>query len=614
MSGSKLAHRKGFARRKSIMHLSGPRSSILTTLPLAALLGTLLTFAQSERSHSKPPLSSDAKVADYVDIAARCGLTARTVIGGKKSKEFILESTGGGLVLFDADNDDWLDVFLVNGSRLGGFGQGAEPTNHLYRNNRDGTFSDVTQKAGLVRHGWGQGACAADYDNDRDIDLFVTYYGENVLYKNRGDGTFLEATGQAGLRSSEPQWSTGAAFVDYDRDGHLDLFVVHYAAYEDATRYGHGSGQQCQWKGLRVFCGPRGLAGTRNTLYRNQGDGTFRDVSEAAGILKTGTHYGFTPLVLDYDNDGWPDLYVANDSTASLLFHNNRDGTFAELGVLAGVAYNEDGRAQAGMGVAAGDYDGDGWIDIVKTNFSDDTSTLYRNQRDGTFNDVTFPAGLGVNTRYLGWGTHFFDFDHDGWLDVFMANGHVYPEVDNAPLDSTYQQRKILYRNTGDGKFEDVSLRAGPGILLARSARGAAFGDLFNTGQVDAVINNMNDTPTLLHNFKRSANHVLKLRLTGTQSNLNAVGARVIVEVNGRKQIEEVRSGGSFCSQNDFALLFGLGQSREASFVEVRWPSGAVDVLKRVPGDRYVSIKEGQGVTGIEEFSARLEPSASSSN
>ena len=279
--------------------------------------------------------------------------------------------------------------------------------------------------------------------------------------------------------------------------------------------------------------------------------------------MKTGTHYGFTPLVLDFDNDAWPDIYVANDSTASLMFRNNRNGTFTELGALAGAAYNEDGRGQAGMGVDAGDYDRDGWFDIVKTNFADDTSTLYRNQGDGTFNDVTYPAGLGVNTRYLGWGTHFLDFDNDGWLDLFMANGHVYPEVETAPVDSTYKQRKILYQNSGGGTFEDVSLRTGLGIRLEKSARGAAFGDLFHTGQVDIVINNMNDTPSLLHNFRNSSNHQLKLKLMGTQTNQNALGARVTIEVKGRRSIHEVRSGGSFCSQNDFSVFLAWAAVRK---------------------------------------------------
>ncbi len=546
-------------------------------------------------------------VVQYVDIAARAGLTAKTIIGGEKTKEFILETTGGGIAVFDHDNDGWLDIFLVSGSRLEGFPQGAEPTNRFFRNSRDGTFTDVTEKAGLARQGWGQGVCVGDYDNDGNPDLFVTYYGQNVLYHNNGDGTFTDVTRESGLLMARNRWNTGAAFLDYDRDGRLDLFVSSYVAYEDAKRYSHGLGQNCNWKGLPVMCGPRGLRGSKNALYHNNGNGTFTDVSEQAGILKPATTYGFTPLVLDYDNDGWPDVYVADDSTASLLFHNNHDGTFTDVGVLAGVAYNEDGRDQGGMGAAAGDYDCDGWLDIVKTNFAEDTSTLYHNQGDGTFNDVTFPAGLGSNTRYVGWGTAFFDFDNDGWPDIFMANGHVYPEVDSALLDSTYQQRKILYLNRRDGTFEDVSLRGGPAVVIKKSARGAAFGDLFNIGQIDIIINNMNDIPTLLHNVAPGPNHSLMVQLEGTQCNRSAIGARVTVRVKNHRMIDEVRSGGSFCSQSDLRLHFGLGTSREADLVEVTWPSGRKEVVKNVACDQWITIKEGSGPVRSQKFLAPLK-------
>jgi len=549
-----------------------------------------------------PAGTPEEDVADYVDIAASARLTARTVIGGETTKEFILESTGGGVALLDYDGDGWTDIFLVNGSRIGGFPGGEEPTNRLYRNNHDGTFTDVTAKAGLVRHGWGQGACAGDYNGDGNPDLFVTYYGWNVLYRNNGDGTFKDVTREAGVATAQALWNTGAAFLDYDRDGRLDLFVAHYAAYEDAARYGHGSGQTCRWKGLPVFCGPRGLTGSQNTLYHNNGGGTFRDVSGEAGILRPGPGYGFTPLVLDYDNDGWPDVYVASDSTASLLFHNRRDGTFEETGVAAGVAYNEDGREQAGMGVAAADYDNDGWLDILKTNFADDTSTLYHNRRDGTFSDSTFAAGLGVNTRYLGWGAHFLDFNSDGWADILIVNGHVYPEVDRAPLDSAYRQRKILYVNRRDGTFGDVSLRAGPGIALEKSSRGAAFGDLFNTGQVNAVVNNMNDAPTLLHNRRPGPNHALLIELEGTRSNRSAIGARVSVQAQGWRMIDEVRSGGSFCSQNDLRLRFGLGPRQEAESVEIAWPSGRTEIFHRVAADQWVRIREGAGIVASRKF------------
>lgn len=585
---------------KNILGVTG-----LFTIPRR---GTFAALAQGVASRGLGPGTQprpSPPVAKFVDIAGRAGLTAKTIIGGEKTKDFLLESTGGGVALFDYDNDSWLDIFLVNGWRLEGFRAGEELTNHLYRSNRDGTFTDVTEKAGLVRHGWGQGVCVGDYNNDGNLDLFVTYYGQNVLYHNNGDGTFTDVTRQTGLMSSQDRWNTGAAFLDYDRDGHLDLFVANYVAYEDAKRYSHGRGQNCNWKGIPVLCGPRGLRGTQNILYRNNGNGTFTDVSARAGITKAAPRYGFTPLVLDYDNDGWPDIYVANDSTASLLFHNNRDGTFTEVGVMAGVAYNEDGREQAGMGVSAADYDGDGWLDIVKTNFADDTSTLYHNQGDGTFNDMTFPAGLGVNTQYLGWGTAFFDFDNDGWPDIFIADGHIYPEVDTAPLDSTYEERKILYLNKRNGRFDDVSFRAGPGILLKKSARGAAFGDLFNTGQLDIVINNMNDAPTLLHNVAPTPNHSLLVQLLGTQSNRSAIGARVAVQVNGRRMIDEVRSGGSFCSQSDLRLHFGLGANQQAQLVEVQWPSGRKETVKRVPGDQWVIIKEGAGLVRAQKFLPR---------
>jgi hypothetical protein len=540
-------------------------------------------------------------VADYRDIAAAAGLTARTVIGGESTKKYILETTGGGVALFDYDNDGWLDIFLVNGSRLEGFPKGQEPTSHLYRNNRDGTFTDVTLAAGLTHVGWGQGVCVGDYDGDGNLDLFVTYYGKNVLYRNRGNGTFVDVTREAGLLTEAPLYSTGAAFLDYDRDGRLDLFVAHYTDYAEATSHSPGDQAGCKWKGQAVMCGPRGLKGGVNVLYRNNGDGTFTDVTLKAGIAAE-THYGFTPLVFDYDNDGWPDIYVANDSTASQLYHNNRNGTFTELGSLAGVAYNEDGREQSGMGASAGDYDCDGFLDIVKTNFEEDTSSLYHNQRNGTFDDVTFASGVGVNTRYVGWGTGFIDFDNDGWPDIFIANGHVYPEVDRDQNGSSYRQRKILYRNNRDGSFEDVSLRSGPGILLKRSARGAAFGDLFNTGQMDIVINNSGDIPTLLRNFAPGSNHSLSVQLVARGSNLFAIGARVTVWVGDHRMTDEVRSGGSYLSQNDLRLHFGLGDATRTGKVEVRWPDGTSDTYTDIPANHQVVLRQGSPKPELSAF------------
>src|SRR5580658_4730006 len=421
------------SRRSLLRLLLGSGAALHTTRAIG-----MLQMSYGNLAPGIGPKTGPA-VADYRDIAALAGLTATTVIGGESMKKFILETTGGGVALFDYDNDGWLDIFLVNGGSLGPT-EAPPSSNRLYKNNRDGTFTDVTEQAGLLHHGWGQGVCVGDSNGDGWLDLFVTYYGKNVLYRNNHDGTFTDVTRAAGLLTDADLYSTGAAFFDYDRDGHLDLFVAHYVDYKEATTHDAAHGDNCKWRGAPVMCGPRGLKGARNTLYRNRGDGTFEDVSERAGI-DTGEHYGFTPLVLDYDNDGWPDLYVANDSTASLLYHNNRNGTFTELGSLAGVAYNEDGREQSCMGTDAADYDGDGFLDIVKTNFEQDTATLYHNHKDGTFDDVTFHAGLGVNTSFVGWGTGFLDFDNDGWPDILMANGHVYPEVDKALADTSYKQR-----------------------------------------------------------------------------------------------------------------------------------------------------------------------------
>jgi len=545
-----------------------------------------------------------AALADFRDVAAAAGLTARTVIGGERTKQYILETTGGGVAIVDYDDDGRPDIFLVNGARLESSPEAA-PLSHLYRNKGDGTFADVTEKAGVGGQGWGQGVCAGDYDNDGHVDLFVTYYGHQILYRNNGDGTFSDVTRRSGLTLSKPRWNTGCAFVDFNRDGRLDLFVSAYVEYADAMRYAPGSRSNCSWKGVGVMCGPHGLTGSQNLLYRANADGTFSDVSEAAGILKARPAFGLTPLVLDYDNDRWPDVYVANDSNASLLFHNNGNGTFKEVGLQAGVALNADGRAQAGMGVAAGDYNRDGWLDIVKTNFDDDTTSLYRNLGGGTFDDATVAGGLGVNNRYLGWGTGFVDFDLDSWPDIFIVNGHVYPEADGIGGRYSYDQQKLLYRNLGNGRFEDVSSRAGPGVLVRKGARGAAFGDLFNSGRQDVVVNNMNDSPTLLHDCAPPAGHSLVVQLIGTRSNRSAIGARITVSLAGRRLIDEVRSGGSFCSQNDLRIHMGLGAHTRADRIDVAWPSGATETVADIEADQLAVIREGSGVVRREPLTRR---------
>jgi len=550
--------------------------------------------------------TSPGPVARFVDAAPGAGLTGRTDIGGERTKEFILETTGGGVAILDYDDDGWPDIFLVNGAR-----SAAEPSpSRLYRNQGDGSFVDVSRRSGLDRRGWGQGVCAGDHDNDGRVDLFVTYYGQSVLYRNEGGGKFADRTNAARLEGAD-RYSTGCAFLDFDRDGRLDLFVSAYVAHEDALRYRPGApGQNCSWKGMAVMCGPAGLRGASNVLYRGNADGTFTDVSEKAGILKAAPSFGFTPLVLDFDNDGWPDVYVANDSRPSLLFHNQRDSTFREVGVLSGAALTADGRAQAGMGVAAADYDRDGFLDIAKTNFDDDMTSLYRNLGDGSFEEVAARAGLAANTRYLGWGIGFPDFDLDGWPDLVTVNGHVYPEADRAGGRYAYEQRKVLYRNRGDGRFEDVSLRAGPGIALPRAARGAAFGDLFNRGRVDVVVNNMNEAPTLLSDCAAREGHALVVKLVGAKSNRSAIGARVSVHAGGRRLVDEVRSGGSFCSQNDLRLHFGLGPSARADRIEVAWPSGAVETVTGVAAGRTVTIGEGKGRLEERAFSPKTNAEA----
>jgi hypothetical protein len=570
-------------------------------LPLVialCLLTCAFSFAQQHsatpRTSSKLPPPAAPKV-NFVDIAERTGLTAKTEDGNEKSKKYIIETTGSGVAFFDFDNDGWPDIFQVNGSRLEGFPKGEEPVSHLYHNNHDGTFADVTQSAGVALKGWGQGVCAGDYDNDGWVDLFVTFWGHNALLHNDGNGKFTDVTKKAGLWDDQVRWSTGCAFVDYDRDGHLDLFVAHYVDLDLEHTPEPGSSDLCRWKGLPVMCGPPGLKGTHSQLYRNNGDGTFVDVSEKSGVAKTPLYYCFTPLTLDFDNDGWPDVYVACDSTPSLLFHNNHNATFTEMAVAAGVSYNGDGREQAGMGTDAADYDGDGWLDIIRTNFSDDTSTLYHNSKDGTFSDATLEAGLGPNRQFLGWGTLFVDIDNDGWPDLFMANGHVYPEVDSMGLISTFRERKVLYWNQHNGRFRDISLDSGPGITGLFNGHGVAAADFDNDGAVEILVNNSHDRPSLLKNYGEHGNWIL-LKLEGTKSNRDAIGARVTLRVGNHQQTQEVRSGGSYVSQSDFRLHFGLGPASKVDLVEIRWPSGLVQRLENVAVNRIVRIREGIGI------------------
>ena len=581
---------------------AAPRVSFAVTFLLIG--ASIAAPGQTEKILPKesPPL------AHFEDIASKAGLTMANVFGGVNTKTYILETTGTGVAILDYDNDGWPDIFFVNGTTLELASGSHGPSGHLYRNNHDGTFTDVTIPAGLASTvGWGQGVCAGDYDNDGWEDLYITYYGKNRLYHNQ-NGVFQEVGEKAGVAGSGRSWSTGCAFVDYDRDGHLDLVVANYVDFDQATAAKPGERSTCVWKGVPVMCGPRGLRGAKNILYRNRGNGTFEDVTVRSRMDRTEGQYGLGIATLDFDDDGWPDIYVACDSAPSILYRNNHDGTFTDVAVSAGVAFNEDGREQAGMGVTVADFNGDGRLDLFKTNFSDDTPTLYRNDGGGVFSDVTYAAGLGTHTQFLGWGTMFFDFDNDGWPDLILANGHVYPEVEKFHLGSEFKEPRILYHNNGNGTFADVSPTAGPGITTATSARGLAVADLWNDGRLSVVINNMNAEPSLLVNSARSANHWIAFKTSGTRSNRDGIGAKITVVVGTRKMIDEVRSGSSYDSQNDIRVHFGLGAAAKVNSVEVRWPSGLIERFNNPSLDIINTLKEGSGTAIVPESGKSAAP------
>ena len=543
----------------------------------------------------KPVFSGKSFQAKFTDVAATAGLgSALLTVGNPDSKKYIIEANGTGAAFVDIDHDGWLDIFLVNGSRLEGFPKGSEAHSYLFRNTRDGSFVDASAESGLKRPGWGSGVCAGDYDNDGSTDLFVTYWGPNALFHNNR-GKFTDVAAHAGVKGPEKEWSSGCTFLDYDRDGNLDLFVTSYQQFDPARTPLPGKGVNCQWKGVPVFCGPRGLPFGTATLYRNRGDGTFEDVSIASGIRKAKSFYAFTPIAADLNQDGWVDIYVACDSTPSLYFRNNKDGTFAELATEAGLAFNEHGHEQGGMGVAVGDLDADGNLDLIKTNFAGDYPNVYRNQGKGIFEDEVVRAGLAVNPQYVAWGVGLVDFDNDGLQDVFQANGHVYPEIDSAKIVETYRNPKLVYRNLGGGRFEDVTHIGGTGLAKKASSRGVAFGDFDNDGDIDAIVVNMGESPSLLRNDLPRGNHWLQLRLRGTKSNRTAIGAVVTVSAGGSKQTLPLLSQSSFLSQSDFRLHFGLGQADRVDEVTVRWPNGLVERFAGVMIDRISELVEGSG-------------------
>jgi enediyne biosynthesis protein E4 len=540
-----------------------------------------------------PPIA-----VDFEDVAERAGLTATVVSGTEDRKRYILETTGTGVAIFDYDNDGRPDIFIPNGTTLDqsmDSGSREPPTGHLYRNIGDLRFDDVTKRAGLARTGWGQGVCVGDYDNDGNRDLFVTYYGQSILSRNRGNGTFEDVTDAAGLRASSVRWDTGCTFFDYDLDGRLDLVVTSYLEFDRAKIPEPGTGGYCQWKGIPVMCGPRGLPFARNRLFHNDGGGRFTDVSLASGIGATKGCYAFTVVASDFDNDHYPDLYVACDSTPSLLYHNTKHGTFEEIGLLSGAALNEDGQEQGGMGVAVADYDEDGHMDIVKTNFSDDVPNLYHNSGDGTFEDRVLRSGLGGYVQYVGWGVHLADVDHDGRRDLLMINGHVYPEADRTP-EIRYRQPRLLYWHVGNGRFRDLSKASGAGISTLWSSRGSAVGDLDGDGSLEIVISNMGMRPSLLKN-KGKHQHWLLVSLVGVQSNRDAIGARVVVHAGPRRVSGEVQSGSSYISQNDARVHLGLAGNDSYDRIDVIWPGGAREQFPGGKADRVVTLTQGSGIT-----------------
>jgi len=559
---------------------------VKSPIPWGAALIVLAVSATS-------PRAADLAIR-LVDVAAQSGLTLLNICGGP-AKDYIVDEVGSGAAWFDYDNDGNLDVLIVNGSTRERVKQGGDPLVALYRNDGKGHFTDVTASSRLTRRGWGMGVCVADYNNDGFDDVYVTaVMGPNALYRNNGNGTFTDVTRQAGV--GHTGWGTGCAFGDYDRDGNVDLYVANYVAFDERTIPRRGAEAGCKFMTVDVSCGPKGLAGEPDVLYRNDGHGGFTDVTRAAGIKDPG-YYGFGVLFTDLDDDGWPDIFVANDSTPNFLFHNNHNGTFSETGLVAGVAVSGDGREQAGMGVDAGDFNGDGHLDLVVTHFSHDYTTVYENSTQGVFTDASYATGVAIGAgRYLGWGVGFVDVDNNGLLDLFQANGHIYPEVDSHGLGTKYRQRKQLFQNLGNKRFQEITDQVGGGLLIEKSSRGAAFGDYDNDGDIDILVVNLDDRPTLLRNDSAGGNHWITVGLVGTRSNRDAIGARVRVTAGGRTQTSEVRSGGSYLSQNDRRAHFGLGAADRVEQVQIRWPSGLVETTNSLSADRFYVAREGQGI------------------
>jgi hypothetical protein len=560
---------------------------------LAVVFTTLSLFSQTAPRPTPSRKSAPSSPFRFDDVTAASGIRFHLTCGSA-SKEYIMDSLCGGVAVLDYDGDGWMDLFFLNGSTLDGLRTGKHPPSKLYRNNRKGGFEDVTAASGLSRGGWGMGAAVGDYNNDGRPDLFLTYFTGAALYRNNGDGSFTDVTAAAGV-GNPGRWGTSAAFGDYDHDGFLDLYVANYVDLDLASLPAFGSGPFCQYRGIAVSCGPRGLKGSRDRLYRNLGDGTFRDVTEEQKIDPEG-YYGLGVIWGDATGDGCLDLYVANDSSPSLFYRGNCKGGLSEAGVAAGVAYSDDGREQAGMGVDFGDYDRDGRPDLAKTNFSDDTNNLYRNQGNGEFTDMAGPAGFGpISIPFLGFGVRFLDFDNDGWKDIFVANGHVNPQVDAHSFGVSYAQRALLFHNTGGGRFAEVGMSAGASMKAARVSRGAALADFDNDGRLDLVVTNLDAPPVLLRNASSGGNW-LRVRTVGKKSSRDGYGALVEVSAGGVTQTDEIRAGSSFVSSSDPRLHFGLGKAARVDRIRIRWPSGIEDTLQDLAANQEIVVLEGAGI------------------
>ena len=576
------------------------RASLLRWALACGVLQAGLAFGQGVASRGVTPAPRGEPSglpfhARFVDVAREAGIAEPVVYGEPDRKDFILETIGSGAAWLDFDGDGWLDLLVLAGTRFEEPPPG--PTNRLYRNRGDGSFEDVTRQAGLTRSGWASSATVGDYDNDGDDDLYLTYWGQNALYRNDGDGSFSDVTEPAGLLEAGVRWGSGATFLDYDRDGRLDLFVANYLRFDPETTPGKGSGANCNWKGVPVNCGPRGLPQGRHSLYRNRGDSTFADVASETGIAAASPGYGMTAVAADFDGDGWVDLYVACDGTPSLLFRNTGEGGFVEEGLERGAALSDDGLEQAGMGIGVGDYDLDGDLDLFKTHFSDDTNILYQNDGQGNFADMTLASGLAVETRFVGWGAAIADLDNDGLPDLFYATGSVYPEVEEKLPHYPYKTPNVVFRALGDGRFEELLEEAGPGVAAAHSSRGAAFGDYDNDGDLDILVVNMNEPPSLLRNDLAGGANWIKVALAGSPgaSSRSAIGARVTALSGGRRQAQAATAQSSFYSVNDPRLHFGLGAEDRAS-LEVQWPSGVRETHDDLPANRLIELQEGGGI------------------